>query len=605
MPDFEGVATIELFDSTTGQTEACVQATLSNGHTTYQIAAVWATVGVAILAALSSILHTALSSSDGSAQWRIVDVMATMQQVAFAAMLSIEMPINYLQFAKNFAWSVGLVSIQPFQQSIDNTRLETGGSYGAARFGADLLAIVARQHNLTTPNDTTPVLSLNLNSLLPAALTQNTLNIPAIIGGILGGGLGGILGGNGLSGILGTRAERPQKRLLAGVASGLTDIIGALLGRPGTPQGIGAGTFTLPVVLEEDVADLRGLQIYIENANIGAANGFLTFLLNVSIILGFVLVAATLVWLLIWAISAIPARRATRRNKKLYGTHYAQSATVRPTESFGIFLVAVFSRWLLVILPPFFIFAFWQWLAGDSWVGAMVAGIVMGVLVVPFLLYFVLLIVRVRRYGTEREFYDDKEDGDRYLDRASQSKTSKFFGLLSERYRAKYYWFALLSVAMAFIRALFIGFAQGNGAAQAIGLLVVEFFFLLVLCICRVGRNKRADFVIIVLALFRVATWVVCVAILPLSGLRDLSRAIAGFVLLAVTAIPVVFITIVTIWDLLFPFCTRRFWRKSRGLPPHQHKVEKRTPTAASSSGDSDTLNEPASTTRRSKFKFF
>ena len=55
----------------------------------YQPGVIWATVAMACLAAVSSLLHTALWHSSGAAQWRVIDVMLSIQQPALVAMLSV------------------------------------------------------------------------------------------------------------------------------------------------------------------------------------------------------------------------------------------------------------------------------------------------------------------------------------------------------------------------------------------------------------------------------------------------------------------------------------------------------------------------------------
>ena len=56
------------------------------------------------------------------------DILQWFQFVAVSGMYSVNYPPVYRNFAKNFAWSTGLVSWGDMQRSIDSFRSKTGGN---------------------------------------------------------------------------------------------------------------------------------------------------------------------------------------------------------------------------------------------------------------------------------------------------------------------------------------------------------------------------------------------------------------------------------------------------------------------------------------------
>ena len=661
VPDFETLATIELFDATDGSVQACIQATLSNGHSLYQKPAVWSTAGLAIFAGLTSLLHTSIAASAGAAQWRIVDVMLTLQQVAITGMLSLDFPALVPQFTKNLAWSVGLLDIKPVQRSISSVRSKTGGDYGNGTFGPDLTALYERRQNLTTPADVQPFLSLNLNTLvsndipgvpsivsdLITVVAQLAQSVPGLESYLVSIGLTTQLAelinsvgypSSTLNGALTTLSNNPQTKDILGSATGaVVDALRSLGGDPNvstnlsnvtsdpavaaaisalqnsnvtggggsvnidglsgilgglgnslrrrddpsmmlegslqrrltivSPSSIGASNTTLPTVLRNDTESLRGMQVYVENRNINANNAFLTSLISIAMLLAVILAICLAVYAiaaLVRLITVRGTRRALNSPESASRQHRAgrwAKRFLKPSEFLGIFLPAIILRFLLVILQPFIIFAFWQWLAGDTWVGTLLAAVILAIFLLVIVAWSIPMIIHARRAGTPDVLYIDPATTPTDM---PASKVARRWGILAHPYRPKYYYFALMLVVYFILRAVFVSFAQDNGLAQIIGLLIIEVIAFLGICILRPGRDKKSDAVSIILSLFRIAAMAICFVFSSVSHVAPLIRVIIGFVLVAALGIPVVIVFLMTVWDLFSPLVKPSFWRKTR-----------------------------------------
>ncbi|KAF3145201.1 hypothetical protein TWF703_007785 [Orbilia oligospora] len=151
IPDLDGLAKLELRSKTNGtdggQTLACLQSSVRNGKTAEQPAVAWVTAGIAGAAAILgsvSIISSAAglgaggsSGGSGGPSPNLVDVVLWFQFVSTNGMLSVNYPPVYRAFAKNFAWSTGLIPWNDMQRSIDQFRSKTGGNVTKSSF--DLL----------------------------------------------------------------------------------------------------------------------------------------------------------------------------------------------------------------------------------------------------------------------------------------------------------------------------------------------------------------------------------------------------------------------------------------------------------------------------------
>lgn len=110
---------------------------MSNGRSVRLVGVSWALGGLAIGALLIGFLRglVALLKGDidtqlerGRGKERLLQIMSFYQFVATTGLLSIDYPIIYDSFTANFAWTIGLIRMQPFQVEIDEMRNRTGGN---------------------------------------------------------------------------------------------------------------------------------------------------------------------------------------------------------------------------------------------------------------------------------------------------------------------------------------------------------------------------------------------------------------------------------------------------------------------------------------------
>lgn len=536
VPNLEAVATVELKD-TNNNVVGCVQATLSNGKTTYQPAAKWAVLGVFALAVVSSVLHTSLASSLGAAQWRIVDVFTTIQHIPMAALLTLNYPQVFLEFARNFAWSIGLIDIPAIQRSILSTREKTGGAKDGT-FGALLQAESGKQFN--------PFTSAGVASGASSAYTTpSTFSFLA-----LPPGAPGAEQTNTSSSI----AYAAYSQLSEPVRFHMTNLgkrqIYAPYTGPGGQIEQNVGSNYLPVISPNTPPPV-GLGYFAELNDISPASAFLTVLVSLAM-----LFAALLAICLAVFVFAGILRLATWRRR---GRVAVWSSRLTGRSFFGMFCRPLFGRFVAATFQVYLVFAFWQWLRGDSWVPDLLAAILLVVYLAGIALIYVPVFVASRKLGKDELFYGSTPP-------ANAGKAARRWGAIAHPFRPRFFWFGLVFLLVYFLRACFISFAQGRGYGlrQSIGLAATDLLFFLSLCICRPGRDKTSDFVMIFLLVFRVLSWGICIALTPLADIETIPRVVLGFALIVVTGVPIVFLFLLTVWDLVSPFIRKRQWSATR-----------------------------------------
>jgi len=127
VPNLEAYARVELIRDGSGEVAACLQATLSNGHSTQQKAVAWATGMFTLVALLIGLIHTGLVNSPSPAQYRWFDILYLFQTAAVTGLLHLNYPLVYSNFTQNFAWAIGILYSSKMQSTINKMRAKTGG----------------------------------------------------------------------------------------------------------------------------------------------------------------------------------------------------------------------------------------------------------------------------------------------------------------------------------------------------------------------------------------------------------------------------------------------------------------------------------------------
>ncbi len=537
VPNLEAVATVELTDAN-NTVVGCVQATLSNGKTTFQPAAKWAVLGVFALAVVSSVLHTSLASSLGAAQWRVVDVLTTIQHIPMSALLSLNYPQVFTEFARNFAWSIGLINISAIQDSILSTREKTGGARDGT-FGALLQAESGKQFNPFTSAGTSSGATSAFTSWRPFSFLTLPQSGESSMQSLNAGKEGAYAAFGRLAAPLSFRMRNLGKRQVYAPYTG-----------PGGQIASNAGSSYLPVISSNTPPPI-GLGYFAELNNISPASAFLTVLVSLAMVFAALLVICVAVYVL-----AALLRLVTRRRG---GRVAAWSRRLTGGWFLGMFCRPLFGRFVMATFQVYLVFAFWQWLRGDSWVPDLLAAVLLVVYLGGIAAIYFPVFRAVRRDGKQELFYGSTPP-------ANAPGTAKRWGAIAHPFRPRYFWFGLVFGLVYFVRACFISFAQGygHGLRQSIGLAATDLLFFLVLCICRPGRDKTSDFVMIFLMVFRVISWGICIALTPLADIQTIPRVVLGFALIVVTGIPIIFLFLLTVWDLISPFIRRRQWNATR-----------------------------------------
>ncbi|KIV83289.1 hypothetical protein PV11_05327 [Exophiala sideris] len=130
LPDLDGTAQLTLKNKG-GQTVACVQAGVTNGKTVSLPAVSYVAAVIAAGAAAVSLLGAAAAGAhpgSSTSSPGFFEVMWWFQGLAMNGMHSVNYPTIYRSFAKNFAFSTGIINWAGLQNSIDTFRQHTGGN---------------------------------------------------------------------------------------------------------------------------------------------------------------------------------------------------------------------------------------------------------------------------------------------------------------------------------------------------------------------------------------------------------------------------------------------------------------------------------------------
>ncbi len=109
----------------------------------------------------------------------------------------------------------------------------------------------------------------------------------------------------------------------------------------------------------------------------------------------------------------------------------------------------------------YLVFAFWQWLRGDSWVPDLLAAVILVVYLAGIALIYVPVFIASRRVGKEELFFGSTPPAD-------AGRTATRWGAIAHPFRPRFFWFGLVFLLVFFVRACFISFAQGYGGPATV-----------------------------------------------------------------------------------------------------------------------------------------
>ncbi|KAL1744683.1 hypothetical protein HDZ31DRAFT_63898 [Schizophyllum fasciatum] len=337
VPDLEGYAQLQLIERDTNEVKACVQATLSNGWSMYQVAVEWAAAGLTLFALISALLQSWASTS--LAAVRLLDLIYLFQVIVSVGLLNLNYPVVYRSFALNFAWAVGLFagsSSHSVQASIDSMRHKTGGKMADSSAGS---AISLVNRALSPYNELATVGSADASGNSGTSLS--TSNFGSFLA---------------LPRSLAVTAVNMFKRSTAGDVQTVT--------------ANSANVLT------------GGIPIYVNSMHVGTANAFMTVFISVLILAAIALGVLALVYGIIFLLSRSNSARAHRHR-----------------EQFPSWARAWGLRLSLIVFFPVMIFAFNQWTLKDSWLSILLSVILLLIVIagVGSAVFFTLRIAKQSR----------------------------------------------------------------------------------------------------------------------------------------------------------------------------------------------------------------
>lgn len=130
VPDLDASVRIYINSTETGESIACVEASLSNGKTVYQKGVGWATAVISGLGLAASAITSGLGHSNTAAHVaaNALSLFSFMQSQAMIGMTSVHMPPIVEAWTQNFQWSMGIIHIGFLESICTWYQRSTGGT---------------------------------------------------------------------------------------------------------------------------------------------------------------------------------------------------------------------------------------------------------------------------------------------------------------------------------------------------------------------------------------------------------------------------------------------------------------------------------------------
>lgn len=499
VPDLEVLGVVQVFDRNTTQLRGCIQVQFSNAKTTDLPGITYGLAAFVIASVVASLATSAFASSLSPLQWRVVDVVTTMQLTPFVSMLTLIMPRVVHSFSRRFAWLIGLAKIDQVDESIVQSRRNTGSDDVHIVSGPLMEAEYVRLANYFPA----AVLNRNASAQLIDVNDVSALDLHAL-----------------------------TKRKLYAPNTG-----------PGGEMNPGNEENNVVWAINLDGWSQAGAFFYISSLGISPYSAFLTslviWLIVVCIAIGLGLIAFAAVSLVVYI-----------RHRFMHAAmHRVYFQWVQPM------LLRVYE----CATPPLLTLAFFQFAHSTSWMSHLVAGVTVAVIAGGWVAVLVRQLGQVQRHGAESLYYFTTWPSD------SRSAAMRL-GTMSHPWRPRYWWFWVIGHLCVFLRACFVAFPQKHdyGLRQSVGLLVMDVLFFAVLVVCRPAIDVQNNIVQCVLGAFRIAIWVLCVALTTDANVWGIPRAVVGFVLLALLCLAIVFLFFVFLIEILQSLFAR--WQRWHAL---------------------------------------
>ncbi|SCZ89271.1 BZ3500_MvSof-1268-A1-R1_Chr9g10351 [Microbotryum saponariae] len=536
IPDLEAVATVRLLSVANGSEATCLRVRLSNGESVRWAGVSWATAGLMLGAIVLGLLRMFVNFWQGDTEAmqrgrtkeRLLEIIGWYQFVAVSGLLSLDYPLIYNSFTTNFAWALGLVYIQPFQQSIDDLRDRTGGNLTRLAGSLNLVGGTekARQVSFATSSRQAPnldrrsiFLSDMLASLRPSAAFNTSTSWNA-------------------------RGSRPwtsnlQTRLAEVADHAVTTIKKRALN--GTDRATTAADYAVPKVTEQDTYSSLdfGIPRFVFQWHISPYNAFMTVFLSFLLLLAFLLAVAIIL--------AIPfglmSWRAAKRNggKRSLDIRHGVASTLFLSTALRISKLICTSSSLLQLLISWFpltLFTFFQWKLGssDSYAPIILSVFIFLTTTASLVGLAFLCIRNVRRHSADKLLV---LGGAAYTPFWNPFKPARW-------------WFFIPLLVASFAEVAFVAFAQNRGWVQSVAMLVIELFILILMCTTVPWTDKSSNAFRILLQILKCAIFGALISFNRSIGLNEIVRVVIGAVIIVVEAVIVIALFALLIVDLVW-----------------------------------------------------
>lgn len=130
VPDLDATVQILIRRNDTGAAIACVEASLSNGKTVYQVGVAWVTAIISGLGLAASAITSGLGHSNTAAHVaaNALSLFGFMQSQAIIGMTSVHMPPIVESWTQDFQWSMGIIHVGFLQKICTWYQRSTGGT---------------------------------------------------------------------------------------------------------------------------------------------------------------------------------------------------------------------------------------------------------------------------------------------------------------------------------------------------------------------------------------------------------------------------------------------------------------------------------------------
>jgi Transient receptor potential (TRP) ion channel/ML-like domain len=525
IPDFEGQAILRIFANSTQSQIGCYSAVVTNGATFSHPAAVGTILGLFVLVAVVASTATAIygdTVSDTRKHYAhsvsVFVVLAVLHHIFFTGALSVNWPSVLVAFWSNYAWSAGMISSSPMQNSINQFLGANRGNIsmvGAAASGVS-------NDNLGGGYQISQI--YKRAALFPFQTFE---------------GMGQMLRPRSFEHAL-------ARRELQNSTSGFS-----WYGKPVRPGLPLPGNFSgfAGTVAEEDIA---------------ASNAFLTALLWFLVLL---VCVASGIALAKWIVEG------------LYRIHLLKTPGLANFRQHWLqFLLAAILRTIFIAFFMFMFLTMFQFTFGGSAGVLAIAAIVFALLFVGMMgLAAYALYYRIRSssfisaasgLNMERKkkfgfipWYEAKRDSSLsekddvkamavsapwwrilFLSNISgeasvheDEEYTRKFGWLASRFRRSRWWFFAVWLVYEFVRACFYGGAAGHALVQVFGLLVVEFIAFVAIIFLKPFEGKRLNLLMVYLLGFsKVATVALSSAFDTRFNLKRIPTTVIGIVIIVI-----------------------------------------------------------------------